>query len=479
MTNVQTPTFDKSKMNPEVKRFLLVILSIVLGLIAYKLPVSPSPVSQKALGITIFMLTMFVTEPVPLAVTGLLGCLLFWMVAEVPIARAFSGFTNDTPWYILCVLLLGMMAEKTGLARRLAYNIICRLGTKYSIILAGMMVVNFLLTFIVPSGVAKTLILCTIAIGMIETYGLAKGSNVGKSLVLAMTYQSGLFDKMIIAGAASILGRGLIESVGKVHVSWSLWFIAFLPIALINIVACWWLMLKLFPPEKANLEGGAEYCRAELAKMGGMTAGEIKSLVIMGIATVLWATDSIHHINPSKIGMTAGLVACLPLIGPLKKDDFSKVNFPIAIFIAGAMCLGNVMAQTDILKALTAATFQFMTPILNAGSWFAGLFLYWYANVYHLFLANEPSMIAATIPPLMDFSLKNGFNPLAMGMIWTFAAEGKVFIYQSAVLAVGYAFGYFSTRDLFKFGLALFVVESILVLVVIPIYWPLLGLTFR
>ncbi len=479
MTNVQTQTVDESRMNPEVKRFLLLLLSVALGLIAYLLPFSTNPVARKALGVTIFMLAMFVTEPVHLGVTGLLGCLLFWMWAGIPLPKAFSGFTNDTPWFILGVLLMGLTAEKTGLAKRVAYNIICRLGTSYSKILAGMMVVNFLLTFIVPSGLAKTLILCTIAIGMIESYGLSKGSNIGKSLVLAMTYQSGLFDKMIIAGAASILARGLIESVGKVHVSWSLWLIAFLPIAMLNIVACWWLMLKLFPPEKANLEGGAEYCRGELKKMGSISINEVKTLIIMGLATLMWCTDMIHHISPSKIGISAGLVSCLPVIGILKKEDFSKANFPIVVFIAAAMCLGNVMSDTEILKNLTAATFQFMTPILHAGSWFAALFLYWYANLFHLFLANEPSMIAATMPSLMRFSIENGFNPLSMGMVWAFAAEGKVFIYQSAVLAVGYAFGYFSTRDLFKFGLALFLVESFLVLVIIPIYWPLLGLTFR
>jgi solute carrier family 13 (sodium-dependent dicarboxylate transporter), member 2/3/5 len=479
MSEIQPVETGKSTLSPDMKRFLFLVLSVALGTVAYLLPVTTSETAHRALGVTIFMLTMFVTEPVPLGVTGLLGCLLFWMWAGIPLPKAFSGFTNDTPWFILGVLLLGIMAERTGLAKRVAYNIICRLGTSYSKILAGMMIVNFLLTFLVPSGVAKTLVLCTIAIGMIETYGMAKGSNIGKSLILAMTYQSGLFDKMIIAGAASILARGLIESVGKVHVSWSLWLIAFLPIALLNIVACWWLMLKLFPPEKKTLEGGAEYCRAELTKMGRMSADEVKACVIMAIATIMWATDIFHHISPSKIGITAGLVACLPVIGALKKDDFNKANFPIVIFIAGAMCLGNVMSETEILKNLTAATFQFMTPIIHAGSWFAGLFLYWYANLFHLFLANEPSMIAATMPSLMQFSIKNGFNPLAMGMVWAFAAEGKVFIYQSAVLAVGYAFGYFTTRDLFKFGLCLFFVESLLILVIIPIWWPLLGLTFR
>ena len=468
----------KHLINPEVKRFLCLVSAVILGLIAYSLPVGPI-VARKALGITIFMLAMFVTEPIPLGATGLLGCLLFWTWAGLPLSKAFSGFFNDTPWFVLGALLLGMMADRTGLAKRLAYNIICRLGTSYSRILAGMMVVNFLLTFIVPSGVAKTLILCAIAIGMIESYGLSKGSNIGKGLVLAMTYQSGQFDKMIVAGASSILARGLIESMGKVELPWGLWFIAFVPMITVNIVVQWWLIQKLFPPEKKTLEGGPAYCRAELAKIGPLSPNEIKALVIMCSAMILWATDVFHHIRPSVVGLTAGLVACMPLVGPLKKDDFSKANFPIVIFIATAMCLGNVMSDTEVLKSLTNAMFLWMTPILHAGSSLGGMLLYWYANAFHLFLANDNSLQAATIPGLMQFAIKNGFNPRTLGLIWGFAGEGKIFIYQSAVLAVGYAFGYFTTRDLFKFGLCLIILDSLLLLIFVPTYWPLLGLTFR
>jgi di/tricarboxylate transporter len=314
---------------------------------------------------------------------------------------------------------------------------------------------------------------------LIQSYGLSKESNIGRGLILAMTYQSGLFDKVILAGAATILSRGLIESVGKVKVSYGLWLLAYLPITLLTILASWWIILKLFPPEKKTLEGGQEYCRAELAKMGPMSANEIKATIIMSLTTVLWATDYWHHINASIIGVVGGLFACLPVVGAMKKDDFAKANFPIVVFIGAAMCLGNVMADTEILKTLTAALFKWMTPVLHSASMTAGMLLYWYANLFHLFLANEPSMISATMPALMQFAIKDGFNPLTLGMLWGYAAGGKVFIYQSAVLAVGYAFGYFTTKDLFKFGLCIFFVESFLLLVIVPWYWPLLGLTFR
>jgi anion transporter len=450
-----------------------------MGAAAYLAPIMTSGTGRRAFAITILMLVMYVTETASLAVTSLIGCLLYWVWAEIPLSKSFSGFFNDTPWYVLGILLLGVAAESTGLARRLAYNIILRMGTSYGKILAGMMILNFLLTFIMPSANAKVLILCTISLGMLETFGMAKKSNIGRGLVLAMTVQAGLYSVFVIAGAAAILAKGLIESVGKVQVTYGMWLVAFLPIWILTIVASWILIMKMFPPEKRTLEGGEAYCRAELAKMGPMSRSELKAVLILGVATLLWMTDQWHHISAAKIGLAAGLFACLPVLGPLKKEDFGKANFPIVIFIAGAMCMGTVMRDTEILKTLTAVLFKWMTPVLSSASITAPVLLYWYNNIFHLFLGNEASMLVATLPALMQFCLKEGFNPLAVGMLWTFATGGKVFVYQMSALALGYSFGCFTTKDLFKLGLALFFVESFLLLVILPWYWPLIGLNFR
>jgi len=462
----------------ETKSLVWVLIALAAAVVTYLLPLGMNEVTTRVMAISVFVLLMWMTEAIPLAVAGLLGCWAYWVLAGIPANKVFAGFNNDSPWFILGALLLGVMADVTGLARRLAYNIVLRAGTEYSRIVVGMMVINFLLTFVIPSSVAKTALLCAICIGLIQSYGFGKGSNIGKGLILVNTFQAGVFDKTIMAGASSILSRGLIEQFGHVSVSYGLWFIAYLPIAFFTIVGSWFAALWLFPPEKKSLEGGDAYCRAELAKMGPMNAREIRALVILALAVVLWATDFLHHVSPAKIGIVAGLFACLPKVGVIRKEEFAKTNFPIVIFIGTAICMGGVMAGTDILKVLTGAVFKWMTPLLQSASVATGMILYWYSNLFHLFLA-DLALVTATVPPLMDFSLKNNFNPLALGMLWCFASGGKFFVYQQSALAVGYAFGYFTTKDFFKFGVFFFIAESILLLVFIPLYWPLLGLSLR
>ena len=68
-------------------------------------------------------------------------------------------------------------------------------------------------------------------------------------------------------------------------------------------------------------------------------------------------------------------------------------------------------------------------------------------------------------------------HPLPIGMIWTFAAGGKIFAYQSAVLIVGYSYGYFDAKDLLKVGLVLTAVESLILFFLVPFYWPLIGIS--
>jgi di/tricarboxylate transporter len=85
-------------------------------------------------------------------------------------------------------------------------------------------------------------------------------------------------------------------------------------------------------------------------------------------------------------------------------------------------------------------------------------------------------MLGTSIPLLMNFAKSQGLNPLAIGMVWTFAAGGKIFAYQSAVMVVGYSYGYFEGKDFLRIGLWLTVVESLILLLLVPFYWPLIGI---
>ena len=102
--------------------------------------------------------------------------------------------------------------------------------------------------------------------------------------------------------------------------------------------------------------------------------------------------------------------------------------------------------------------------------------LYWSAFAYHIVIGNEISMLATSLPVLMKFARDHALDPLTLGMVWTFGAGPKLFIYESAVLVVGYSYGYFDNKDMLKVGGLLSLVTAVILLLLVPLYWPLIGI---
>jgi anion transporter len=457
------------------RKLMAGILSIGLPCALWFAPLRMDLTEKHALAIASFMIIAWITEVLPHAVTGIIGCYLFWVLHVVGFEAAFSGFADQTPWFLFGAALIGMMATKSGLARRLAYLVMANVGSGYSRLLLGFILSSFLLTFLVPSGIACVIIMASVALGVMEVLGLGRGSNVGRGIFVTLTCTAGVFDKMVIAGAASILGRGLIVKITGIQVYWSQWFLAFLPCAIVTIFFTWRLTVWLYPPEQEALEGGEKFLKESLARMGPWSGDEKRSLFLMLIGTALWSTDLIHHISPAIIGIGIGLLATVPGIGVLDQEDLKTANYLPVFFTAAAISMGNVLVDTKALNAMTVVMFDWMRPF-TTNIYSVALVPYWTAFGYHIFLGNELSMLATSMPPLLNFAKSSGIPILPIALVWAFAAGGKIFVYQSGVMVAGYSYGYFKAMDLVRVGICLTVVESLVLLLIVPFYWPLIGI---
>src|ERR1700716_1937619 len=287
MTIVETPAEQHEPLDhPTNTNVVLVgqVLCILVPFVIWFMALDVDPSIKHVLAIVGFMIIAWITQAVDYVLAGFIGCFLFWALGIVKFPVAFSGFANDTAWFLFGALLLGVIATRSGVARRLAYFIMLRIGITYPRILLGLILTDFLLTFIVPSGIARVVIMASIALGLAAAFNAKPGSNVSRGMFLILSYTANIFDKMIIAGAGSITARGLIEKFGGVEVLWSYWFIAFLPCSIITVFAAWLLTLWLYPPEKVALEGGYAYLRAEIDKMGSWTSLEKRAALLLAVA---------------------------------------------------------------------------------------------------------------------------------------------------------------------------------------------------
>jgi sodium-dependent dicarboxylate transporter 2/3/5 len=456
-------------------RIAFAALCVVVPLAIWVSPIAVSDAAKGAMAISAFMILAWMTNIMEYGAAGLIGCLMFWYFGVAKIDVAFSGFVSDTPWFLFGAILLGAAANKTGLPQRIGGFVVTNIGSSYSRLLLGLVITSFLLTVVVPSGAARLVIMASIATGVVNVFGVGKGSNIGRGIFLVITYTAAIFDKMVIAGAGAITAVGNITRFGGIDVSYGLWFLAFLPCALLTIVSAWWFAIKVYPPEIASLDGRMDRLKAELKTGSGWTPLAIKSTVLSLLAIVLWLTDFLHHVPPSTIALALALVAFLPFVNVLEAEDMQKVNLMPVFFVAAALSMSNVAQATGALKLLTDFFFSGVTPYLTDPV-VAVPALYWGGFIYHFATASEISMLATSLPVLMEFAKDHNLNILWVGMVWSFSAGGKLFAYQSAPLVVGYSYGYFRHVDLIKIGAVLTVIEFVGLALCVAVWWPLLGI---
>ena len=455
-------------------RAVLALACLAAGAAVWFWPMDVATNTRAALAISAMMIMAWMTEVMEYASAGLVGLFLFWIFRIARPEVVFSGFVNDASWFYIGAVFLGTMATKTGLPQRIAGFVVKRVGLTYSRLLLGLIVIDFLLTFIVPSGVARVVIMAPICIGVIQLFGVDKGSNIGRGIFLLMTYTSAIFDKMIIAGTGAITARSQIERVGEVDVTYSFWLLAFFPCAIVTILVGWRLALWLFPPEVESLDSKRDEVEAHFRSVVPWSRNATKATILVALALSLWLTDWLHGISAAKVAFGVGLIALLPFVDVLDANDFRRANMLPYFFVAAALGMSAVLADTGALTLLTNAVLGGMEPLIS-NRVVAVPVLYWTAFVYHFFTASEISMLATSLPVLMQFAKSNGLDALWIGMVWTFAAGGKLFAYQSAPLIVGYAYGYFRHIDMLKLGALLTVVEFLALAVSAAFYWPLFG----
>lgn len=436
-----------------------------------------APVQQKALAVALLIVISWIAAPIEHGLTALIGCYLFWAWDVTKFATAFSGFTNSTIWFLFCSLLMSEAASRTGLAKRLGYLFMRRVGSSCAQLQIGFVFLAFLLAVVVPSGMGPLSLLAALALGLINAAGLDPRGNFTRGLFVMMTTICALVSVMVLSGATSMMTRSIVEEQSGIQILWSQWFLACLPLNLLTMIAAIVIVRWLYPAEVEEPRGGREYFERTLAEMGPWSAAEKKTFFWFVLAIGLWATDFWHHINPAVIGIGAGLALSLPTIGVLDSKAAKQINFFVIIFSAGALSMGAVLVEANVLPLLTHRLVRLLEPFIhNSFAYTAALYVA--AFTYHFIFANRQTMLVTSLPLLLGFGAAHGLNAVPLALLWTIGGGGGLFVYQSGVYVLGYSYGCFDAKDFLKVGLLLTLVQALALTLLVPYYWPAIELNW-
>lgn len=345
------------------------ILSILVGLIIWFYPVSPTMTETQHKLLTIFggAVVLWITIGVNFAVSSIIttALLYFWVgnltgaVKNGMLVRstdfALSQFSSASLWLLVTGFVISIAMTKTGVAKRLSLYLIRWLGrTPFGAIMAASLT-NFLVAPVTPANTARTAAMLPVVQGIAEAYQAVPGkSNFGKALALSAAFGGNITGSAFLTGtiANPAALSAIIAAVGaSTYTSWSYWAMAAAPTNFIILFVAAWLLLKLFPPEVKEVPGGIGYVDEELRAMGPMSGPEKRAILYFLIALGLWATDRLHGFNSTMIAFIASALIYFPRIGVLEwRESQNQLPWELFMYFGGVLTLGDALMKSKTIE---------------------------------------------------------------------------------------------------------------------------------
>ena len=475
------------------------LIAAVAALIVVLLLPTPAglPVAgHRMLAILAFAVIVWMTEAIDYAVSAIvIAALMAFLLGLAPsianpkvlmgtsaaLTLAFSGFTTTGLVLVAAALFLAAAMTQTGLDKRIALNILSRVGTETRNVVIGTILVGIVIAFMVPSTTARVACLVPITLGMIAAFGVSRTSSFAAMLMLVTVQTASIWNVGIkTAAAQNMIAIGFIEKAFNQTITWLEWLVAAAPFGIAMSIALYFIMTRMMKPEVTSVPGGQEGIRKSLADLGPMKASEKKLLVISLTLIAFWATEGVlHRFDTSTTTITAVALMFMPGIGIMTwKEAQPKIPWGTVILFGIGISLGTALLQTKAATWLAdIVVLEF--GLKNATALFILGTMSLFLVVIHLGFASATALASAMIPIVIAV-LKGvatpGINVIGMTMLLQFVVSfGFILVVNAPQNMVAYGTDTFTARDFVRTGLVLTVVALALVMLLGATYWRWLG----
>ena len=455
---------------------LLVFLSPIDGL---------SLEAHKLLAIMTLVALWWITEPIPIPVTSLLGPTLAVVTGVVPAAAAFAPFANPMIFLFMGGFMLATAMMIHGLDKRFAFGLLSMswVGSNprrifLAVGLAAMLCSGWI------SNTATAAMMFPMVIGLLEAIKEMFAAN-GKIIYLhKYKYATGLM--LMTAYAASIGGvltpigtppnlimLGFLDQMADIQISFFEWMIWGAVAMVIYFIIAYLVLTKMFPADVQRIEGAEKLIAQKLSELGPWTRGQKNTLIAFLTAVVLWVLPGFmgmvldpsseilkmyNRIFPeSVVAMVAGLMLfLLPVNWKDRKftlewkEAIQGIEWGTLILFGGGLAMGGMMYKTGLSQWIGD---QIVSCMGGEPSLLVMTLVF---CVMSLIMSELTSHTAATnmIGPLgITAALSAGFSPvpIAVGIALS-ASLGFMLPVSTPPNAIVYASGYVPITKMIKTG---------------------------
>lgn len=480
------------------------VMGPLCALLIWITPISSLNVAQhQLLAIMALVAIWWITEPVAIPVTSLLGPSLCVLVGVVPMKTAFESFASPMIFLFMGGFLIAKGMMVNGLDKRIAYGIMSMKWVGDSprriflaIGLACMLCSGWI------SNTATAAMMFPIALGLLEAIREMMAVRGREINLRTYKYATGLM--LMTAYACSIGGvltpigtppniimLGFLDELAHIHVSFFQWMIWGGIAMVCYFVIAYFVLWRMFPADIDHIEGAKELIAEKVSSLGKWTMAQRNTLFAFLVAVVLWVTPGIisicygadsellktyNSILPeSAVAMVGALLLFfLPVDKTFKKTTLNwreavgGIEWGTLLLFGGGLAMGGMMYSTGLSEWIGQL-------IINSlgGNPPQILFIAVFC-VMALLLSELTSHTAATnmIGPLaIGAAVSAGFSPIpvAVGVALS-SSLGFMLPVSTPPNAIVYASGYIPITKMIKTGVYIDFIGIAIVTIPIVLY---------
>lgn len=433
-------------------------------------PAGLSTEGKKVTAIAATAVVLWVTEAVHPSIVGLMVVVLLAVTSAVPTLKdALYGFSQPLVYFLFGVYVMALAAAKSGLAERAARWMMAKSRGSIKNMYFQLVASYALFSFLVPSATTRNSIQLPAIDEAFRLAGYEKKNPAPRIIMLSLAALNRLGSTALLTGgiapvtAAAFLG----------NFSWDRWFILMAPAYYLMLMAGSLFIYFLYRPKNGYAASDANYVKDS---KHSFSKSELKVAAVMGIAILLWSTESLHHQNSAIVALIAAVALMLPGFGIIHwREMESNISWSSLFLMATSLCLGQAFT-TSGAAAWFAGQMVNSTGILQQGPHLQLLLLMAVASIVRLGIPEISAVYSIMIPLSVVFARQVGLNPLLCGLVVTIAPDTAIFYAaQSASSVIVYERGWFSTTDLLKVALGMTAIAFITVFFIALPYWNLIG----
>jgi solute carrier family 13 (sodium-dependent dicarboxylate transporter), member 2/3/5 len=422
-----------------------------------------------ALATLALMVIWWVSEAIPVAATSLIPLVALPLLGVASPQEAAAPYADPIIYMFVGGFILAAAIESTGLHRRIALNVLVRIGSGPQALVAGFMVATALLSMWI-SNTATALMMTPIALAVCAAAvsDPIERRKLSAACVLGVAYAASIGGLGTPIGSpTNLVGLRWLESQG-VGLSFGQWMALGLTIMLLVLPIGWFLLTRVVYQLAAvgSRDNGHQVVQNAHKTLGPMHTSEQRVLAVFLAVALAWVLREPFVSISGLTGLTDMVIAVIGavllfLIPSGDRDqpgkaliDWStaeRIPWGIVVLFGGGLSMAAALGDTGAPAWVAAqlGSLGSMPTLLVVCMLVA-------VTIFLSELSSNVATLTTMLPVLSAIVLATGANPLTVGAAVTFAASfGFMLPIATAPNSIAYGTGMPRQSEMIRTGFVL------------------------